>query len=59
MTDPPDALHGLGAGGCYLTGRPSAVYDWPVLGVHRGRAAPSGKLPPGSSGALSPSLPPG
>src|SRR5437667_5622290 len=23
-------------GRCYLTGRFSGVYDWPVLGVHRG-----------------------
>jgi hypothetical protein len=23
-------------GRCYLTGRVSAVHDWPVLGVHRG-----------------------
>jgi len=25
-------------GRCYLTGRFSGVYDWPVLGVHRGHA---------------------
>jgi hypothetical protein len=25
--------------GRYLTGRISAVHDWPVLGVHRGKKA--------------------